>query len=200
MDAANSKLWLSYLIIIAFMLLTTLSYAFWLDNVASRPDVLLEADSVTYFTTFLLSDNEQDLLFPPIAEKHSLANNDIIIETPASVVERTISMSLISTVICDIKINANFEYKDNEGNFVSLQNGILDAEIWFQHSTSDPSSYQIYYNQTEEGYIVENFENDQTSNLIVKIYFTQIDELIDPYYKQRDYKLIVSFEAIERGE
>ena len=53
MDAANSKLWLSYLIIIAFMLLTTLSYAFWLDNVASRPDVLLEADSVTYFTKFL---------------------------------------------------------------------------------------------------------------------------------------------------
>jgi len=194
----NPKLWLSYLIIMSFMLLSSISYAFWVLNYAVQPDIVLQSDAVTYFSTYLYADNENELLIPAVAQKDSLANSNIVIETPASVIERNMRLTLVSDVDCDILIIITSQYKDTEGNFIDLANDVFTFELWCDFDLNDNiDPYLLNFDNIRQGYIIESFKNRQISNLMLKISFSQIDELIDPFYKLTDYKIITAFEAIK---
>jgi len=193
------KLWLSSIVIIAFMMLSTVSYAFWSQNIITEQGILLVADTVTYFDTVFYAGNT-DILIPPIAEKDSLANNNLLAEIEATVVENPIQMTLLSEVNCDIVINFSIEYKNTLGVFEILPDEIINCELWCDFNVFDETEpYLVAYNTEQSGYYVENFTDKQTGSLIVKLSFAIVDELTDPIYKQTDFKVSLSFQAVKQA-
>jgi hypothetical protein len=194
----NPKIWVTYLIIIILLLLSTSSYSYWAQYNAVYNDVILQSDIVTYFNTFLFSDNEEDLLFAPIAKNDSLADNNLLIQTDGNIVERTVKMTLLCNAPCDIKINYLCQFKNTQQQFINLPDGVLSVGLWCDFDIYDSIEPMVLtYNTEQSGYFVENFQNEQTGNLILKIKLVIADELIDPMYKQADYKIILSFEVIK---
>ena len=193
------KLWFSSIVIIIFMMLSTLSYAFWSQNIITEQGILLVADTVTYFETVFYAENS-DLLIPPTAEKDSLANNNLLAEIEATVVENPIQMTLLSEVNCDIVINFSIEYKNTLGVFEILPDEIINCELWCDFNVFDETEpYLVAYNTEQSGYYVENFTDKQTGSLIVKLSFAIVDELTDPIYKQTDFKVSLSFQAVKQA-
>jgi len=180
-------------------MLSTLSYAFWSQNIITEQGILLVADTVTYFETVFYAENS-DLLIPPTAEKDSLANNNLLAEIEATVVENPIQMTLLSEVNCDIVINFSIEYKNTLGVFEILPDEIINCELWCDFNVFDETEpYLVAYNTEQSGYYVENFTDKQTGSLIVKLSFAIVDELTDPIYKQTDFKVSLSFQAVKQA-
>jgi hypothetical protein len=185
-----------YMIIVSILLLSASTYAYWTQTPATRSDIVLEADSVTYLTSYLSPENEDTLLTPPVAAKGSLANNDIVIETPASVVERMFTFRLMGRSECNILITYRLYYLDAQEEYTELPSGVINAELWYKQDAQSPQEgVLLVYDALKEGYFIENFPLEQTAALTVKLSLAIVDELLDPVYKGAEFKLSLTFEA-----
>lgn len=185
-----------YLIIVCIMLLSSATYAFWTQTPATQSDIVLEADSVTYLTSYLNPENADDLLTPPIAAKDSLKNNNITVETPASVVERLITFRLMGKTACNILINCKLYYLNSEEIYLEIPEGVMDVGVWYDpDGGGTQEGYTLGYDGTKNGYYIASFPYEQAASVTVSLSFAVVDELLDPAYKGTQIKTSVAFAA-----
>lgn len=192
-----------YMIIVCIMLLSSATYAFWTQMAATESDIVLEADSVTYLTSFLSPENAEDLLTPPIAEKDSLKNNNITIETTANIVERLVDFRLLGKTPCNLTIDYQIFYLDDQDNFLPLPAGVIDVVVSYAPDALEPQNATLLaFDEQKNGYYIASFPCNITARLTLGISIAIVDELLDPKYKGREIKIELAFaaEKIEGGQ